>query len=197
MRRTGALLIALVLLVTGCTDDDPEPSAEDQAELFVYASERLPDELLQEAAPAGYEVERIVRHGPERTHSEWVTVGARMNGPVDFTRAIFYVHVDETSAARLNREQIRITKRDNERLHERPFHYSGRIPAPSEVSNGDVTATCGVRSDSLIWCHAQRDRLYLLVQSRAGTYPVSNKGPVTEEQLEAAGTVTAAYLELL
>jgi hypothetical protein len=120
-----------------------------------------------------------------------------MVGPVDLTRAIFYVHTGERSAARLNREQIKITKRDNELLQDRRFRYSGRIPAPLEMSNGDVTATCGVRSDSLIWCHAQRDRLYLLVQSRAGSYPDSNKGPVTDEQVEVAGTMTAAYLELL
>ena len=190
------ILLVLLLLVPGCTgDDDPKPSAEEQADLFVYASERLPDELLEEAAPAGFEVKQIVRHGPKQTANPWVTVGARMKGPVSQSRAIFYVHADELAALALHVDQVEQTKRAYEFYEQRPFPFDGVIPPVFEIEGDGVTGTCGVRTDHLFWCHAQKGRLYMLVQSSAGDR--AGKGPVTDEQVKAARTVTAAFMELL
>ena len=195
MRRMG-ILLALLLLLPGCTgDDDPEPSAEEQADLFVYASERLTDELLEAAAPAGFEVTRVVRHGPDRTANPWVTVGARMEGRVSQSRAIFYVHADKLAAIALYVDQVQQTEQAYEFYEQRPFPYEGVIPPVFEVERDGVTGTCGVRTDHLFWCHAQEGRLYLLVQSSAGDR--AGKGPVTDAQVDAARMVTAAFMELL
>ena len=196
MRRTGCLLIGLVVVVAGCTADTPEPEQDPVNKLFDYAAERLPDRLMEETAPSGFRVLRVPRHSLDSSGRLWVTVGAQMDGPVDFTRAIFYVHPDEDSAAALNSSQIEHTKRDYKTIRSRPFReFRGETPRPFEVSSDDQTAVCGVRGAGLIWCHAQEGRLYLLVQSSAGTF--SGKSRVTDQQLDAAREVTAAYLELL
>jgi hypothetical protein len=118
-----------------------------------------------------------------------------MEGPVDFTRAIFYVLKDATLAEELNEGQIDQTESNSEDLQDRPFRYTGRIPPTFEVTNGELAAVCGPRFDNLIWCHAQEGRVYLLVQTSAGTFGVRSR--ITDEQLDAARVVAAAYLELL
>ena len=65
---------------------------------------------------------------------------------------------------------------------------------PSTLTSDERTGRCGPRFDGLIWCHAQKGRLYLLVQT--GT-EIPGQPPVTDEQVEAARMVIAAFMKVL
>jgi hypothetical protein len=195
MRRMGVALVVLLLGISCTGDDNPvQPSSEQRSELLVYATEHLPNDRLEETAPAGFDVKQVVRHDRERTNNAWVTVGARMEGPVTQSRAIFYVHADDRAALALHVDQVDLTEQAYESYELRTFPYKGTIPPVFEVEGDGVTGTCGVRINNLFWCHAQKGRLYLLVQSSAGG---GEQRRITDEQVEAARMVTAAFMELL
>jgi hypothetical protein len=191
--------VALVVLLLGiaCTgDDDHEPSAEEQSDLYAFASQRLPNKLLKEAAPPGFNVVQVVRHDLDDDKGRnWVTVGARMDGPVYFARAIIYVLPDKESAVTLSSRQVDITERRYElEVDFRPASAK-KAPAPFDIELDELTGRCGPRFDGLFWCHAQKGRLYLLVQSTAGARADPTR--ITRQQAGHARELTLAYMELL
>jgi hypothetical protein len=198
MRRTCLLALAVLTLVAGCTGNEPEPEPvvdDAEATLFDLAAENLPDTLLESTVPEGYDLTKIVRHGFEQTNNEWITVGSRLEGPTGISRAIFYVLPSEAAASNLNTGQIEHTEQDYRAIQEGFSRYKGRIPRPFEVEGSSTSATCGVRIDNLIWCHSQKGRFYLLIQTPAGTF--GKRSTITAEQLDAARDVTSTYADLL
>ncbi|MGH2756109.1 MAG: hypothetical protein ACRDLB_16985 [Actinomycetota bacterium] len=197
MARDG-IVLALVALLVGCTGSEnaqePEATRSEEA-LFDLAAERLPNELLEEAAPTGFSVTEVHRFGPEEHRNDWVTVGARMAGPTEYARAIFYVHPNAAAARALNEQQTRLTEQTWDLLNKVRPPYTGPVPRPFEVSQDGISATCGIRSSSLLWCHAQRGRLYLLIQTYAGEF--GRKSAVAERQESIARLLTRAFVDLL
>lgn len=172
-RRSGVAVLILVLLGAcdgggGAADRQVDP-ADLEHELSLFADLHLSDNTLEGLAPPGFTVNEVKRYGPDRHQEDWLTVGARMDGPIPFARAIYYVHPTAEAAGEMYTDQAGLTKGSWRRLRDGTF-TRGLVPRPFPVLDS-IPTLCGVRVDNLYWCHGVADRVYLVIQSSAGADP--------------------------
>lgn len=160
--RTISLVLATALLLGGCTDKAQiEEAAARLREtgLMEFAGDQLSDTDLASAVPEPFELVEVQRNGFERHRKPWVTVGAKMDGPIRFARAIFYVHPNDAAA------------------HEEFERQTGNDPAavendthakPWSLPQLDLPNACSAQLDRLFWCHAYKGSIHLVIQSSAG-----------------------------
>lgn len=192
MRPIGVMaLIALVPLVSmACTAEERDvlDGAEarlNEGPLFAYADEHLSDDALAAAVPKRFEFVGVNRHGYDRHGNEWVTVGVRMEGPVPFARAIFYVHPDEAHA----RDMFEGQSQDPDPRGLGKL-ADDREAQPWSQEQLGIDNRCSVRADHLFWCHAYKGRVYLVVQSSA-SWPRARE--VSPEERSAATSLLKAF----
>lgn len=190
MRRTCYTFGIVLVLAVCIACDSQERNALGEARarlnegpLFAYADEHLADEALAAAVPEPFEFVGVNRNGFDRHGNEWVTVGVRMEGPVQFARAIFYVHADEAAAHEMFERQSQL---DHEIPGERPDKHA----EPWSEEGLEVENRCHVRAESLFWCHAHRANVYLVTQSTAGG---STDRSATRVERKAAVTLLIAF----
>lgn len=195
MRRIGCTFGIVLVLVTSTACDTQERNALKEAgarlnedRLFAYADEHLSDDALAAAVPEGFDFTGVKRNGYDRHGNEWVTVGVRMEGPVQFARAIFYVHPDEAKAHEMFERQSHL---DHDVPGERPHKHA----KPWSENELELDNRCHVRVDSLFWCHAYQANVYLVTQSAAG-WPTGRDITLVERKA-AARLLTSfgAYLQ--
>ena len=167
----------------------PNAASPAEAELFRFAAQHLPDRTLETVAPTGFRVYEIHRYGRERHDGDWITVGAQMEGPVPFARAIFYVHPNSAAAREMYERQVELTDRGPSRS------FTDRGPSRSFQVPGVAGSLCGVREDSLYWCHAVKGRVYLLIQSSAGRSGTRTVDPSTKDAAVALTTAFGSFLQ--
>lgn len=193
LSRTAAGLVLSVMLVVAAACDNGEPSAVDEANaranqgrLFQFADEHLDADTLGSAVPADFAFVDANRNGYERHGNEWVTVSVEMEGPVPFARAIFYVHPDEQAAHAMFQRQSRLGPR---------LDIQGKRDVDAEPSSEalDVETRCHVRG-GLVWCHAQRGQVYLVIQSSAGRAMARKLSPLERRSAARLLTGFAKYL---
>ena len=135
----------------------PEQTRGIEERLFLFAERHLPDEELAAAIPPDFDLDVIKRYGSERHRNPWITVGVRMNGPVSYARAIYYVHIEREDARQMYRRQSGASvslrdRRDGPRI---------RKAADLDVPNG-----CALQYRAEMWvCHAWKAKVYLVVQA--------------------------------
>lgn len=190
MNRLSLCLVALLLAFSACDAEDRNALEEANARLneeglFEFADEHLSDDDLAAAVPEGFEFVDVKRNGYDRHHKDWITVGVRMEGPVRFARAIFYVHPDEPHAHEMFEDQSQDPDLRGMGKLARDRHAQPWSEDALEIDN-----RCSVRADSLFWCHAQNGPVYLVVQSSAGWPTGAN---VSREERKAAATLLTAF----
>ena len=166
----------------------PNAASPAETELFRFAAQHLSDGTLETVAPAGFRVYEINRFGRERHDGDWITVGAQMEGPVPFARAIFYVHPSSDAAREMYRRQVELT---GWKHHDAGGIVNRGFPEPFRVPVG-VGSFCGVRADLLYWCHAVKGRVNLLIQSSARKEGAS-RGSVDPKKKDDAVALTTAF----
>ena len=154
---------------------------EDENEMLRFALDHLlRDRPLEALAPRGFSVQEVNVNGPERHDGDWITVGAQMEGPVPYARAIFYVHPNSAAAREMYERQVELTDRGPSR--------SFQVP-------GVAGSLCDVREDSLYWCHAVKGRVYLLIQSSAGRSGIRTVDPSAKDAAVALTTAFGSFLQ--
>ncbi len=181
-----ALLFALVL-VAACTEEEKRQIDQATARLrektlLRFAAEHLSDEDVSAAVPEPFKASGVNRNGYDRHRKPWVTVGVQMEGPVRFSRAIFYVHPSAAAARAMFQEQSGISAMENQ----------GDDPQAETFSLDQlgVPNRCSPRMDRLFWCHSYKGTVYLLTQSSAGSI---DGREVARKQREAAQTLLQAF----
>ncbi|HJR46036.1 MAG TPA: hypothetical protein VJ927_10575 [Actinomycetota bacterium] len=190
--RAAVGLIIIMLLLGACTKE--QRRAQLLAETERFAAEELPDERLEAAVPAGFEFDSVVRNGPERHNNDWITVGVRMTGPVDFARAIFYVHPGAKPAAVMYENQSDNAP-DAWRMAQDAGARRKNTPRPFTVDDLGIPNRCGVELAGLYRCHARMGRIYLVTESSAGGWPPGNK--TTPQETKAARHLVEAFGDVL
>lgn len=190
IRQTWCVVSAVLALFASaaCAPEDRKALEEANARLneerlFEFADEHLSDDDLAAAVPAGFEFIDVKRHGYDRHHKEWVTVGVRMEGPVRFARAIFYVHPDEDSA---HAEFVRQTGVGGQAA----VAENGGFDEPWMDERLDIPTFCSAQGDHLFWCHAHKGNVQLVIQSAAG-WPT--RKDATREERQAAEDLLRAF----
>lgn len=184
-----AVALLLVLLIA-CDAEERNVLNEagarlNERPLFAYADKHLSDDSLAAAVPADFEFTGVKRHGFDRHRKPWITVGVRMDGPVRFARAIFYVHPDQTHAHEMFEDQ----SQDPDPRSLRDLADDPQAQPWSEEQL-DLDNRCSLRIDHLFWCHAYKGRVYLVVQSSAGG---PTGGGVSRAERKAAATLLNAF----
>jgi hypothetical protein len=195
MNQRGLIaMVVIVLSLTSCEDAKPRRETRSQNatspgenKLFRFAAQHLPDRTLDAVAPAGFNVYEIKRYGRERHDQDWITVGARMEGPVPFARAIFYIHPNSTAARRMHERQVELT---GWKHHDAGGIVNRGFPEPFRVPVG-AGSFCGVRADLLYWCHSVKGRVNLLIQSSARKEGASRGTVDAKKRDDAVALITA------
>ena len=180
------------LLLMGCTKE--QRLVQHNLETERFASDVLPDDLLADAVPAGFEFDSVARNGPERHRKDWITVGVRMTGPVDFARAIFYVHPTARAAAVMYERHSQFAA-DVWEVAQRPRFRDENIPKPFSLKDLAVPNICGAEGAGLYRCHAAAGRIYLVTESTGGGWPPGNE--TTPEETQAARALIRAFGSVL
>ncbi len=187
-RKHLSLLVVFLLAAAACesgeaTRFDEAAARLKEGPLFDFAEQHLSDEDLAAVVPKGFDFLDVNRNGYDRHGNEWVTVGVRIEGPVRFARAIFYVHPDAAHAHEMFERQSTLGEG-------RPGRGRDNVAEPWTESELAVENRCEIRAGSLFWCHAHRGNVYLLTQSTAGSLTGRN---VTGQQRRAASALLRAF----
>lgn len=185
----AAWAISLLAILSACTDEQDRTLAKpdtrpSEVRLFAFADEHLADSALAAVVPEDFELTGVKRYGFDRHRKPWITVGVRMDGPVAFARAIFYVHHDEVHAREMFVEQA-----DDSGPLAEVARGDDPQAAPWSERQLDIQNRCSVRGPDLFWCHARKGQVYLLVQSSAG----GSGRDVTRDERAAAMTLLRAF----
>lgn len=187
-RNVSALFGCLVLVLGGCTTQQARTLDETEARLnegrlFAFADEHLSDAALAAAVPGGFEFTGVNRNGFERHRKKWITVGVRMEGPVRFARAIFYVHPEGDSAHAEFQRQV-------EANNWAPNWRGNPLGKSWSDDRLDIPTFCSAQGNRLFWCHAYKGRVHLVIQSSAG-WPIRRKA--TQGERRAMETLLQAF----
>lgn len=187
-RNLTALLSCLLLVFGGCTTQQARTLGEAEARLnegplFAFADEHLSDAALAAAVPEGFEFTGVKRNGFERHRKKWITVGVRVEGPIRFARAIFYVHPDADSAHAEFRRQV-------EANNWAPNWRGNPIGKPWSDERLDIPTFCSAQADQLFWCHAYKGRVHLVIQSSAGS---TTRGKATRGEKRAVESLLQGF----
>lgn len=182
-----ALLFALVL-VAACTEEEKKQIDQATARLgektlLRFAAEHLSDDDVSAAVPEPFKASGLNRNGYDRHRKPWITVGVQMEGPVRFSRAVFYVHPSAAAAREMFQEQSgfsAVEDLDGDDPHAEAFSLD-QLGVPNR---------CSPRLDRLFWCHSYKGSVYLLTQSSAGWF---NRRDVTHKERDAAQTLLQAF----
>lgn len=188
-RRSIALIaIGLCLVTTGCDAKSKEQLDEAAARLrrgvlTEWADKHLSDRDLEAAVPEPFEFVTVQRNGFERHGGGHLTVGVRMDGPVEYARAIFNAYPDAASA--LHQFEFKAERAEN------PINWEGNpLGKPFSDDGLEVPHFCSAQGDHLFWCHVYKGRVYLVIQSSAG-WP--NGADVTPKERKAAKVLMSAF----
>lgn len=188
----AVIAVALSFSGAGCDAKSKEQLDEAAARfergvLNEWADKHLSDRDLEAVVPEPFEFVTVKRNGFERHGGAYLTVGVRMEGPVDYARAIFQVYPDTASA--LQHFEFKAERADD------PSHWEGNPLGKPFSDNGvGLRHFCSAQYDHLFWCHVYKGDVHLVIQSGAG-FP--GRRDTTVEERRAAKTLLRSFGEFL
>ena len=188
--RAAAGLVVMLGMATLPACSKEQRLVQHNRETERFAEDVLPDEDLAAAVPAGFEFDSVQRNGPVRHAKDWITVGVRMEGPIPFARAIFYVHPAPEAAGEMYEKQTE-DARDMWEMFRGERFRGAKIPPPFVVDELKIPNQCGFEPSGLYRCHARVGRVYLVTESTAGGGPGRNEKPTAKEKRAAKDLIQA------